>query len=171
MFNEGAVKEKTLILNTLKHDPNPERRAAAAFLVGHFQDPHEILSVLLPQVTDKDEDVRNNVMRVMGTTMMKAKISDINIEPILALLDSPSTTDRNKALIILLTAVESDAVKKQILQKGTNNLLAILRLEQPNNHDWAYHILKKISGKDFGETNLDAWRKWYSVTKKTNFIT
>ncbi len=165
IFNKGAIKEKTFILDTLQHDPDPERRAAAAFLVGHFQDPHQILSVLLPQVTDKDDGVRNNVMRVIGTTMEKAKIHDIDVNPFLEAIDSPYDTDRNKALVVLLNAAESKSIQKQIIQKGGNNLLALLRLEQPNNHDWAYLILKKISGKDFGSTNVTAWSKWVAAAK------
>ena len=42
VFNTGVVKEKSLILDTLNHDADPARRAAAAYLVGHFHDPNEI---------------------------------------------------------------------------------------------------------------------------------
>ncbi|STX41047.1 Uncharacterised protein [Legionella donaldsonii] len=160
IFNTGAIKEKTFIIKTLNDDPDPSRRAAAAFLLGHFKDPHEIISLLMLHVNDRDSGVRNNVMRVIAATMFRAKIDHIDVLPFLDLLASPETTDRNKALGILAKAADSQDEKKIIIQKGGENLLAILKLKQPNNHDIAYLILKKISGKDFGDTNLAAWKKW-----------
>lgn len=165
-FNMGVIKERALILKTLNHDPDPERRAAAAYLIGHFRDPHEIILILSPHISDRHEGVRNDVMRVIGATMMKSKINDIDVMPFLDALDSPYTTDRNKALFILFTAVDAQQLKAVILQKGGDQLLALLKLKQPNNHDWAYQILKKMSGKDFGSTNVVAWTKWVTSAQK-----
>ena len=164
-FNNAAIKERVLILETLTHDPSFERRAAAAFLIGHFQDPHEIISLLEPHISDKNVKVRNNVMRVIAATMSKTKINDIDVTPFLNALDSPYTTDRNKALSVLFTAADNQATKPVLLKKGGKKLISILALQQPNNHDWAYLILKKISGKDFGTTNLSAWRSWVLSAK------
>ncbi len=161
-FNHGVIKDKKLIIETLKHDSDPDRRASAAFLVGHFSDPHEIISVLTPSVTDRDDGVRNNVMRVIGTTIAKAKITNIDVIPFLRVLDSPYTTDRNKALIVLESAANSIKNQKIILQKGAEKLVTLMQLKQPNNHDLAYEILKKTSGKDFGSTNITAWRSWFN---------
>lgn len=160
IFNIGSIKEKELIINTLNNDPDPLRRAAAAFLMGHFKDPNEIVSLLTTHVSDRDSGVRNNVMRVIASTMFKANLDHIDIVPFLDLLESPETTDRNKALCVLAKAAESSAEKKIIIQKGGEKLLAILQLKQPNNHEIAYIILKKISGKDYGENNITGWKKW-----------
>ena len=165
-FNTGAVQERGFIIDTLNHDPDPERRAAAVFLIGHFLDPHEIISLLSSHISDKDEDVRNNVMRVIATTMVKAKINTIDVMPFLDALDSPYATDRNKALYVLFVASNDKKSQGVILQKGGAKLLSLARLKQPNNHYWAYGILKKISGQDFGPTNIVAWSAWVSSAKK-----
>jgi hypothetical protein len=159
-FNKAVIDDKKLIIETLRHDKNAERRTAAAFLVGHFKDPHEIIKVLTPSVVDKDDGVRNGAIRVIASTMSTAHIKDIDVAPFLTTLDSPYTTDRNKALLVLLDAADSQTSKQIILQKGGDKLLELLELQQPNNHETAYLILKKISGKDFGSTNLAAWRSW-----------
>jgi hypothetical protein len=53
------------------------------------------------------------------------------------------------------------------IREAGPKLIEILKLLQPNNHDFAYAILKKISGKDFGERNYEAWGRWlHSQTKK-----
>ncbi|KTD07686.1 HEAT repeat domain-containing protein [Legionella jamestowniensis] len=163
-FNEGAIKQRELIINTLNHDPDPQRRAAAAFLIGHFSNPQEIVTLLTPHVHDKDSDVRNDVIRVIGATIAMAKITDVNPKPFLELLDSPSVTDRNKALHVLLTTLDSADSKRLIKQQGGKDLLAILKLKQPNNHRIAYQILKKISGKNYGETDFSAWKNWLETT-------
>ena len=133
--------------------------------MGHFKNPREIISVLSSHVDDQNDGVRNNVMRVIGETVDRAKLKEIDITPFLNALDSPYTTDRNKALLVLSAAVNTASSKKLALQKGGDKLLAILRLQQPNNHDTAYIILKKISGKDFGSTNVAAWEKWVASAR------
>ncbi|WP_419419200.1 HEAT repeat domain-containing protein [Legionella sp. D16C41] len=160
VFNKGAMLQKDLIKKTLKEDPSPERRASAAFLVGHFKDPREIISTLSASINDRSEVVRNNVMRVIGSTMLKANISDIELNPVLSLIDSPYTTDRNKALVILSEAVKSDKNKKIILKSGGEKLINLLRLKQPNNHDMAYLTLKRISGKNYSDKDIDSWQAW-----------
>lgn len=166
-FNTGVIKEKKRILTTLSNKKShSRRRVAAVYLMGHFQDPHEILKTLLHYVNDPDANVRNAAMRVIGRTMQKANITDMDVTPFLESLDSPILTDRNKALYVLFSASESMPVKKQILEKGKDHLLALLKLKQPNNHEFAYLILKKISGKDFGETNIAAWERWRSSERQ-----
>ncbi|OGV46050.1 MAG: hypothetical protein A3F46_02960 [Legionellales bacterium RIFCSPHIGHO2_12_FULL_42_9] len=166
VFNTGAIKEKQLILDTLSNDLNPERRAAAAFLMGHFKDPNEIVTQLSSHLDDPDSGVRNNVLRVIGTTIKKAKMTQIDAKPYLKLLESTQATDRNKALLVLSTIARSPQVRPIMIRSGGKNLISLLRLKQPINHDFAYQILKTLSGKDLGETNYAAWENWLSLAKK-----
>jgi len=166
VFNKGAIKQKQLILKTLKQDSNPERRGAAAYLVGHFKNPEEIISTLTPYVNDPDNGVRNNVVRVIAMTMAISKLSQINVSPFIDLLDSPYTTDRNKSLYVLQAAANSEKGKVAILKQGGDKLLALLALKQPNNHDPAYEILKKISGQHFQGNDLKAWSNWVHTKQK-----
>jgi hypothetical protein len=167
IFNQGAEKEKQLLIDTMNHDVNPQRRAAAAFLTAHLNDPQEIIHLLLSHVKDKDNGVRNNVIRVIASTMAKANIKTIDLKPFMVLLNSPVETDRNKALWILLVAADSPTARKILRQNVGPQLLSLLALKQPNNHELAYLILKKISGKDLGEYNVPGWQNWLvSLEKK-----
>jgi hypothetical protein len=168
IFNQGVIKEKKLVLDTLQHDDDSERRAAAVMLVGHFQDPHEIMRVLTSYISDQSVSVRNNVMRVMAATMEKAQLYDVNLTPIFALLDAPNVTDRNKALYVLSIAMKLKSNQRVIVQKGGTQLIQLLALKQLNNHDFAYSILKELSGKDLGEHNIAGWQTWLkTVSDKT----
>jgi len=161
IFNHGVQQEKDLIIKTLQQDPIAERRAAAAFLVGHFPDPHAIITTLLPYVCDKDAGVRNNVLRVLGTTLQKSQITDLDPLPFLQLLYSPYVTDRNKSLLILFSLADASKVQHTIIKYGEQILLENLALKQPNNHIFAYKILQKISHQSLGEYDLDAWHRWF----------
>lgn len=160
MFNTAAKKEKKLILNTLKNDPDPERRGAAVFLVGHFKNPKEVIKVLTPMLDSNSVVVRNNAMRVIGATIASAKLTNIDARPFIKQLDSPYVTDRNKALYVLYGLMDNAKPKQQILQDGREKLVKILYLKQPNNHEFAYQILKSVSGKDYAENNYKEWEAW-----------
>ncbi len=144
VFNQGMKQHKKEVIETLNHDPNPERRAAAAFLMGHLKDPHEIVTILSARIIDTNVGVRNNVLRVIGETLWRSKINDIDARPYMALLDSPYVTDRNKSLLILYTLVDSSSGKKQIIENNHGKLESLVALKQPNNHDMAAKILHKI---------------------------
>jgi hypothetical protein len=143
----------------LNEEHNPTRRASAVLLVGHFTDPKEIINTLLPYINDEDSTVRNNSMRVIATTLVKAKRLTLDVRPFLELLNSPYLTDRNKALFILYNLSISARVRAACI-KSAVRLVALLALKQPNQHDTAYLLLKQISGQDFGEHNVPAWRQW-----------
>lgn len=160
MFNNAIKKDKKLIINTLNNDPNPERRGAAIFLIGHMQNPNKVIKILLPHINNANMLVRNNSMRVIGATIEKNKRLKVNAEPFIKQLDSPYLTDRNKALYVLSGLIEQEQAKKQLLRTGKERLVRVLRLTQPNNHEYAYRILKSISNQDFGEKNYTGWEKW-----------
>lgn len=167
LFNASVIKEKELILTTIKNDANPERRTAAVYLMGHFDDPKEIISFLTSHIMDSDAGVRNAAMRVINETMRKAKLNKMNVLPFLSLLDSPHDTDRNKALYILSNAAKSQESKELIIRHGKDRLIALLRLKQPNNHEPSYTLLKEISGNDFGSHNFAAWEQWFLKMNNT----
>lgn len=162
LFNNAVVRDKKMIIETLRHDKDEERRADAAFLIGHFRDPHEIMTVLAPSVMDKSIEVRNNAMRVISETMRTTKTADIDVMPFLNLLDSPYVTDRNKALNVLLQATRSKQLSELIIEKAGKRLVTLLQLKQPDNWQPAYLILKTVSGRDFGVKNVAAWKQWVS---------
>ena len=168
LFNKSIKTEKNFIVHTLQTDPDTNRRAAAAFLIGHFKNAEEIITLLTPHVLDNNSGVRNNVIRVIASTMHHAQIHHINPQPFIKLLSSPYNSDRNKSLYVLLTSAENKITRQALISKADQPLLDLLALKQPNNHDPAYQILKKISGQDFGEYNLSAWRQWFKTANAHN---
>jgi hypothetical protein len=143
-FDALIRRDKSLIIRELSAN-DPTSRGAAAFLVGEFHDPKEILRLLAPHVTDVDSGVRNNVMRVIGTTMMRSNHYQIDVRPFIQLLDSTHVSDRNKALLVLFSATQLPEQNKRIRKQGLSKLQQLVKLKQPNNHDFAQKILDKWS--------------------------
>lgn len=149
----------------LRDDRDPLHRAAAAYLLAYASDGPALVAVLLAAFRDESSLVRNNAMRVISDIASYHPELAVPLEPVLAALDYPNTTDRNKASAILagLLARPGAAVHYPgVAARSGATLLALLRLQQPNNHDFAYAILTRISGHSFGERDYAAWEAWHS---------
>jgi len=159
-FQSKVPANKQALIRILREDRNGQHRAYAAFLLAHTQDPVELTRVLLPSIPDPDGTVRNNVMRVLGEIAGKRKEVPIPIEMIIKALNYPATTDRNKALYVLDGLADSPANREIITERAGELLVRLLQLSQPNNHVFAYSILKKISGQNYAERDYKSWGEW-----------
>jgi hypothetical protein len=143
-FDQGVQAQQSFIATTLAHDPDPERRIAAAYLIGEFHDPKQILNLLTKHVTDTNNGVRNAVVRVIAQTMHQSGLNKINVLPFVELINSPDESDRNKALFVLLEAAEVPQQKRIINQRASKIIRQLARLKQPNNHAFANLLLNKL---------------------------
>lgn len=159
-FNNGAAKYKATLIQIIREDKDPEHRAYAAFVLAHLNDVNAVVNAMLPAIPDRHSAVRNNAMRVLAFIAERRKDADVPLDPILKAINYPTTTDRNKSLYILSGLADNPKNKKAITEKAGTLLLKLLRLNQLNNHDPAYSVLKKISGKEFGERDYKAWEDW-----------
>jgi hypothetical protein len=160
IFRTKVPKNKERLKAILHGDKLEMHRAYAAFLLAHISDPAELVQTLLPSIRDSSPTVRNNVMRVLSDLAQERKDVAIPIDPLIEALDFPETTDRNKSLVTLEGLAARPENKEKLIRQAGPKLIKILRLLQPNNHDSAYTILKKISEKDFGDRNYKAWQEW-----------
>ena len=166
IFNQAAKNNKQFIIQTLRTDKDPLRRSAAAYLIGHFSDPKEIIQLLEPYMDYPDPMVRNDILRVIGITLLKKPNLPINTQKLISILDSPCGSERNKTLTILEIIAHRPDAKKLLITNAKTELLALLRLKQRNNHVGAYHILKIISGKNYDEYDIESWSKWLNQDVK-----
>jgi hypothetical protein len=147
----------------LHDDHRPSHRAAAAYLLAFSKDGAKVVTALLPSLRDPSSLVRNNAMRVIAEIALHHPEVDVPLDPVLDALAFPASSDRNKAAMILeglLARPSASGMHRHIVARAGPVLLALLRLEQPNNHEPAYEILKKISGQRFGARDHAAWESW-----------
>jgi len=160
IFRAAVPKNKQRLKAILREDEKETNRARAVFLLTQLPDPHEVVRALVPSMRDSSPRVRTRVLRALYQLVKKRPDVVVPVGPFLEALDLPATIERSKALAILGELANKEENKGILIRKGGSGLTHILMLLQPNNHDYAYDILKKISGKDFGERNYKAWEQW-----------
>ena len=157
---DSAENYKTGLVRVLREDNDSRKRSIAAYVLAHIKNDKELVELLLPSINDSSGNVRNSVLRVLGMTLEKNNNLQIPLNIIVDALDFPETTDRNKTLYVLLSLSNNPKNSQYIIENAGARLIAILKLDQPNNHDPAYEILKKISGKTYGERDYKSWENW-----------
>ncbi len=166
LFNSLVPKNKKQLIEILRSDMDENKRANAAFLLSHIKNGQELVKILIPSIYDSSANVRNNVMRVLGATLEKVVVTDFPIDKIIIALDFPQETDRNKALYIAESLASQPKYAKYIAEHAGKQLLDELKMLQPNLHGGAYMVLKKISGKEYGERDYKAWQDWLDQASK-----
>lgn len=160
MFAQQVPSVKNELIQVLRFDKDPYKRASAAYLLAHIENAHELSCILAPQIYDSDPHVRNSVLRVLGSLLSTEMIDDFPKEAIIEALNFPNLTDRNKALYVLSNIALNIKNHQYILQEAGVYLIVNLKMKQPNLHSFAYSILKLISGKNFNEHDYAAWERW-----------
>lgn len=156
-----ATQHQKRLYAVLASSRDENQRATAAFVLAHTKDGKRLVNALVARIADPSAAARNNALRVLGYVAKEHPEIDIPLDPILRALEFPTTTDRNKALFILQgLATSRPKLHPTIKARAGKSLVAMLRLEQPNNHDFAWEILKLLRGQDLGERNYDAWDSW-----------
>lgn len=166
-FGEKFVRDvpanEAKLIRVLKKDKDEANRGAAAYLLAHIKDGKKLVALMLPMLDDPGALARNDATRVLANVARFHPEVAIPLEPVLHALNGPTTTDRNKAVAVVAGLVaRPDGAKlyHEVIKQAGPTLIKLLALEQPNNHDFAYSILKQVSGKDLGERDVAAWQRW-----------
>jgi hypothetical protein len=159
-LNAGAREHEELLYAIAAQSGAAEQRANALFLLAHTNDGARLTPVLGRAIYDPASGVRNNAMRVFLYLARFHPELDYPVDDLIAALDFPSSSDRNKAGYTLAELAAQPRYRDAIRAGAVPIALRMLRLEQPNNHDPAYEILKLVSGESFGDRDYAAWERW-----------
>lgn len=160
-FQKGIQLHQSTLKKIIQSGTDNELRQKAIFILGHDSDYQSLAKFLLQFSDDEDDVIRNNALRVIGAIVEQHADVKLNLSRIIQALNFPLVTDRNKAAYVLAGYVRHHPKSHQrVIKQAGDTLLAMLRLHQPNNHDFAYQILKTVSHQNFGERDFAAWEKW-----------
>jgi hypothetical protein len=159
-FESGVPANRDRLVQILESDADEGNRATAAFLLAHLDDGEDVVALMLDSFTDGSSVVRNNAMRVVALLAGNHAEIEVPLGPAIRALDYPSTTDRNKAAAIIEARCGRPEYRETILRDAGPRLLEMLALWQPNNHDYAYQILTKVSGESFDKRDHESWAAW-----------
>lgn len=163
IFMNKVPKHQATLETILREDKNEKKRASAAYLLAHIQNGDELIADLTPAMFDHSSAVRNAALRVLGETVLVYHPKSFPIDSLVTALDFPITTDRNKAIFTLDSLSKNPAFQAEIRRKAAPQVLKLLHSTQPNIHDFAYAILKRLSHKQFGARDYASWQQWMTA--------
>lgn len=161
IFVEGVKTHAAALETVLKTDKRAEWRAAASYLVAYLKDGKKVVNLLVERVKDPDPQVRNNSLRVLGDIAEFHSEIVIPVAPILDAIKFPRASDRSKAIYALYNmALHSSQVREQVLKGHVPEVLNMLTSKQPDHKELAHALLRKISGREFAQGDVNAWKNW-----------
>lgn len=161
IFVDGVKTHLAALETILKTDKRADWRAAAAYLVAYSKDGKKVVSMLVDRVKDPEPQVRNNALRVLGDIAEFHSDLVIPTQPILEAIQFPRASDRSKAIYTLYNmALHSSQVREQILKGHVPEVVNMLASKQPDHRELAHALLRKISGREFAQSDVNAWKSW-----------
>ena len=160
---DGARNHADELFAMVHRDRDPQHRAHAIFLLGFTSDGARLVREITPACRDESALVRNNAMRVFAEMAHHHPEVELPLAPVLDMLEFPETTDRNKAAAVLAALAKKKELAPEIRRRGGKTLVAMLRLKQPNNHDWAFQILNALideKTRPFASDDYEGWEAW-----------
>jgi hypothetical protein len=159
-FNAGAREHEELLYTIAEQSGDASQRANALFLLAHTNDAERLLPALGRAIYDPAGGVRNNAMRVLMFLAKARPELDYPVEDLIAALDFPASSDRNKAGYTLAALAAQPRYRAAIRDGAVPTALRMLRMLKPNNHDPAYEILQLVSRESYGDRDYAAWEAW-----------
>ncbi|MFA6317356.1 MAG: HEAT repeat domain-containing protein [Elusimicrobiota bacterium] len=157
---------KKALLQVLSDDADPERRANAMYLLSYLTDGAEVVELAFKALSDPDAGVRTAALQVLADVTTYHK--DLPIEPsrLYPVLDYPSTTDRSRALGVLIGLADNPKYQETLRRNPPPRILDLLKMRQPVIHDSAFAFLVLLSREGFGRLDHAGWEQWLANPPK-----
>ncbi len=164
-FLTGVPAHFAALVRVLRTEKDESRRSRVPFLLAYGRTREEVAEALLPSLRDPSSAVRNNAMRVLWQTQRGASKALVPLAPVLRALHGPSSTDRNKASVLLGAVVEKDpTLRLAALRDAGPVLLEMVAMRQRTDREGALLALRALAGRDLGEAP-EVWRAWVEATQ------
>lgn len=153
---EYATHDERLVRSVLASSQDAEQRIAAAHILGYARQSKEQIEALVKAAYDANDTVRNNAIRALGVlAQSNPKVAArIPAERFIAMLNSGSWTDRNKAGFLLdkLSRRRNPKPLNQLRSQALDSLIEMARWRSRGHADFARILLGRIAGIE--ETRL-----------------
>lgn len=153
---EYATHHERLVLNVLASSMDAEQRIVAAHILGYARQSKEQIAALVRASYDTDDTVRNNAIRALGVLAeSNPKVAArIPAEQFIAMLNSGSWTDRNKAGFLLdaLSQGRDPRLLSKLRSQALDSLIEMARWRSRGHAGTARILLGRIAGIE--ETRL-----------------
>lgn len=165
---EKVPKNKDLLLQVMREDADPQKRADALVLLAYLKDGIEVARAAELGLSDPDDHVREAAMRVFSDLIVYKPDVNCPVEKIAQVLDYPSVDDRTRALAVMLGLANHPVYRRFLLQSASTQVLKLLRAKNSSNHEMALTALKMLTGDNFDGRDYDAWEASVQKARKAD---
>ena len=152
-FVDLAARYAPELRNVLQHSGDAGQRALAAQVLAYSADKAAVVGDLATALRDPDATVRNNATRALAVIAMFAHLHPrlgihVPYAPLVAMLDSPVWTDRNKSSLALaqITASRDPALFALLRARALPALTEMARWFNLSHAGPALAILGRLAG-------------------------
>jgi hypothetical protein len=152
-LREYALEHERQVRSALRQCAQANNRAAAAQVLGYANRSRAQIDALVRAANDPDRNVRNNAVRalaVLASAHSRAEIARIPARPFIAMLNSATWEDRNKAgqLLSALLVRADAAALADIRRSAMDSLVEMARWRDHAHADAYRRLLGILAGLD-----------------------
>ena len=164
---EMVPAHQDVLVRALREDKDPGKRAICATLLGWAKDKKAVVPPLEEALKDPEVQVRANAARSLIPIAYIANKEPIPfpLEPVLELLHQPTSSDRSKAVALLLHLAGKAENHAAIRDRASDVLVKIVGAKHPAQREHSLTLLTMVSGEDYGR-DPEKWKAWWAAVKK-----
>ncbi len=164
---EMAAAHYDVLVRALKEDKDPGKRASCATLLGWAKDKEAVIPVLEGALRDPDIQVRADAARSLipiAYLSVHTKMP-FPLGPVLDQIHFPTSSDRTKAVALLLHLAGDEENHAAIRDKAGDVLVQMVGAKQPTQREHSLTLLTMVSGQKYGR-DPEKWKAWWAALKK-----
>ena len=153
-----------VLVKALKEDKDPVKRAECATLLGYAKDKKAVILPLEDALKDPVVEVRASAARSLVPIAYLAAHTSIPfpLDPVLEMIHYPTSSDRTKAVAILLQLSADPVYHATIRERAGGVLVEMAAAHQPAQQQHSLTLLTIITGEKFGK-DLAKWDAWWKA--------
>jgi len=153
-----------ILVKGLREDKDPVKRAECATLLGYAKDKKAVIIPLEAALKDPAVDVRAAAARSLVPIAYLAAHTAVPfpLDPVLEMARYPTSSDRAKAVAILLQLSADPVNFPTIREKIGGILVEMAAAHQPVQREHSLTLLSIVTGESYGK-DLAKWEAWWKA--------
>lgn len=159
-FRERVPGYKQLLLQILREDADPSKRARSLYLLTYLPDAADVTALVSSAITDPDPSVREAAVTILNDIAIHRQDVQVPVRELFRLLDYPGAQDRQHGLALILSLSGNKDYTSHIYGPPADQVLRLMRTKHPGVRQMAHTLLTVLSGEAHKPSDVEAWDKW-----------
>lgn len=159
-FRDEVPGYKQLLLQILREDADPTKRARSLYLITYLPDASDVTALVSSGIGDSDASVREAAVTILNDMAVNRQDVQFPVRDMARLLDYPGAQDRQHGLALMLSLSGNKDYTSLIYGPAADQVLRLLRTKHPGVRLMAHTLLTVLSGETHKPEDYEGWDKW-----------